>query len=142
MLPACIYTASRSNGPLMQNDIIFLRGYSFFLLNLFRTLTNSFTGHQQPALQHLAQLPSYFGSIRWCVWSFRPSSSFQLPHLKCLLLLFQCYCSCAAGSAGSCCTWSVRNLLRAAATSKIRGRARLPRWRCGASVSSPCHTNE
>ena len=26
-LPACIYTASRSNGPLMQNDIIFLRGY-------------------------------------------------------------------------------------------------------------------
>ena len=29
-LPACIYTASRSNRPLMQNDIIFLRGYYFF----------------------------------------------------------------------------------------------------------------
>ena len=28
VMPACIYTASRSNGPLMQNDIIFLRGYS------------------------------------------------------------------------------------------------------------------
>ena len=29
-----------------------------------------------------------FGSIRWCVWSFRPSSPLRLPHLKCLLLLF------------------------------------------------------
>ena len=28
-----------------------------------------------------------FGSIRWCVWSFRPSSPLRLPHLKCLLLL-------------------------------------------------------
>ena len=27
------------------------------------------------------------GSIRWCVWSFRPSSPLRLPHLKCLLLL-------------------------------------------------------
>ena len=27
-----------------------------------------------------------FGSIRWCVWSFRPSSPLRLPHLKCLLL--------------------------------------------------------
>ena len=26
-----------------------------------------------------------FGSIRWCVWSFRPSSPLRLPHLKCLL---------------------------------------------------------
>ena len=29
-----------------------------------------------------------FGSIRWCVWSFRPSSPLRLPHLKCLLLLY------------------------------------------------------
>ena len=29
-----------------------------------------------------------FGSIRWCVWSFRPSSPLRLPHLKCLLLMF------------------------------------------------------
>ena len=29
-----------------------------------------------------------FGSIRWCVWSVRPSSPLRLPHLKCLLLLF------------------------------------------------------
>ena len=28
-----------------------------------------------------------FGSIRWCVWSVRPSSPLRLPHLKCLLLL-------------------------------------------------------
>ena len=28
-----------------------------------------------------------FGSIRWCFWSFRPSSPLRLPHLKCLLLL-------------------------------------------------------
>ena len=32
-----------------------------------------------------------FGPIRWCVWSFRPSSPLRLPHLKflfvCLLLL-------------------------------------------------------
>ena len=28
------------------------------------------------------------GSIRWCVWSFRPSSPLRLPHLKCLLLLY------------------------------------------------------
>ena len=27
--------------------------------------------------------------IMWCVWSFRPSSPLQLPHLKCLLLLLQ-----------------------------------------------------
>ena len=26
-----------------------------------------------------------FGSIRWCVWSFRPSTPLRLPHLKCLL---------------------------------------------------------
>ena len=26
-----------------------------------------------------------FGSIRWCVWSVRPSSPWRLPHLKCLL---------------------------------------------------------
>ena len=31
-----------------------------------------------------------FGSIRWCVWSFRPSSPLRLPHLKCLLLLLSC----------------------------------------------------
>ena len=31
-----------------------------------------------------------FGSIRWCVWSFRPSSPLRLPHLKCLLLLYMC----------------------------------------------------
>ena len=29
------------------------------------------------------------GSIRWCVWSFRPSSPLRLPHLKCLLLLLR-----------------------------------------------------
>ena len=28
-----------------------------------------------------------FGSIRWCVWLFRPSSPLRLPPLKCLLLL-------------------------------------------------------
>ena len=28
-----------------------------------------------------------FGSIRWCVWSFRSSSPLRLPHLKCLLFL-------------------------------------------------------
>ena len=28
------------------------------------------------------------GSIRWCVWSVRPSGPLRLPHLKCLLLLF------------------------------------------------------
>ena len=28
-----------------------------------------------------------FGSLRWCVWSFRPSSPLRLPHLKCLLLI-------------------------------------------------------
>ena len=27
------------------------------------------------------------GSIRWCVWSVRPSGPLRLPHLKCLLLL-------------------------------------------------------
>ena len=32
-----------------------------------------------------------FGSIRWCVWSVRPSSPLRLPHLKCLLLLFSIY---------------------------------------------------
>jgi len=30
-----------------------------------------------------------FGPIRWCVWSFRPSSPLQLPHLK---FLFVCLC--------------------------------------------------
>ena len=29
-----------------------------------------------------------FGPIRWCVWSFRPSSPLRLPHLK---FLFVCY---------------------------------------------------
>ena len=29
--------------------------------------------------------PLCFGSIRWCVWSVRPSSPLWLPHLKCLL---------------------------------------------------------
>ena len=29
-----------------------------------------------------------FGPIRWCVWSFRPSSPLRLPHLK-----FFCFCS-------------------------------------------------
>ena len=28
-----------------------------------------------------------FGPIRWCVWSFRPSSPLRLPHLK---FLFVC----------------------------------------------------
>ena len=32
-----------------------------------------------------------FGSIRWCVWSFRPSSPLRLPHLKCLLLLLSAF---------------------------------------------------
>ena len=30
-----------------------------------------------------------FGPIRWCVWSFRPSSPLRLPHLK---FLFVCFC--------------------------------------------------
>ena len=29
--------------------------------------------------------PLCFGSIRWCVWSVRPSSPLRLPDLKCLL---------------------------------------------------------
>ena len=29
------------------------------------------------------------GSIRWCVWSVRPSGPLRLPHLQCLLLLFK-----------------------------------------------------
>ena len=29
-----------------------------------------------------------FGPIRWCVWSFRPSSPLRLPHLKFLFVLF------------------------------------------------------
>ena len=33
-----------------------------------------------------------FGPIRWCVWSFRPSSPLRLPHLKCLFVcLFVCF---------------------------------------------------
>ena len=35
-----------------------------------------------------------FGSIRWCVWSFRPSSPLRLPHLKCLLLLYNSHQVC------------------------------------------------
>ena len=30
------------------------------------------------------------GSIRWCVWSLRPSSPLWLPHLNCLFVLFVC----------------------------------------------------
>ena len=29
-----------------------------------------------------------FGPIRWCVWSFRPSSPLRLPHLKFLFVCF------------------------------------------------------
>ena len=36
-----------------------------------------------------------FGPIRWCVWSFRPSSPLRLPHLK-FLFVFVCFCD------GSC----------------------------------------
>ena len=34
--------------------------------------------------------PIVFGSIRWCVWSVRPSSPLQLPHLKCLFVCLFC----------------------------------------------------
>ena len=37
--------------------------------------------------------PIVLGSIRWCVWSVRPSSPWRLPHLKCLLCyVMLCYC--------------------------------------------------
>ena len=36
--------------------------------------------------------PLCFGSIRWCVWSVRPSSPLRLPHLKCLLCCYVCEC--------------------------------------------------
>jgi hypothetical protein len=32
-----------------------------------------------------------FGSIQWCVWSFRPSSPARLPRLKFLLGLVGCF---------------------------------------------------
>ena len=30
---------------------------------------------------------SVFGSIRWCVWSVRPSSPLRLPHLEMFVML-------------------------------------------------------
>ena len=42
-----------------------------------------------------------FGPIRWCVWSFRPSSPLRLPHLKFLFVcLFECLCGGAGGGGG------------------------------------------
>ena len=34
------------------------------------------------ASKALSEMQGMFGPIRWCVWSFRPSSPLRLPHLK------------------------------------------------------------
>ena len=51
------------------------------------TMQNNPGARAQPASLLQAHIAIVFGSIRWCVWSFRPSSPLRLPHLKCLLLL-------------------------------------------------------
>ena len=48
-----------------------------------------------------------FGPIRWCVWSFRPSSPLRLPHLKFLFVcLFECLLLYVMGIGSNRCTVS------------------------------------
>ena len=67
-----------------------------------------------------------FGPIRWCVWSFRPSSPLRLPHLKCLFVcLFVC-CICVTNFltlcalvVGFCACNGSSTFLKAAAAASI-----------------------
>ena len=46
-----------------------------------------------------------FGPIRWCVWSFRPSSPLRLPHLKFLFVCLSSLSKAGTQLGSSCDVW-------------------------------------